>query len=73
MRIPYWITKTTDTHSEYVILIGFPRQQWLREGASVLLLYVYILSFQSTSQLKESLKHDYETASLFAIFHHFNF
>ena len=26
----------TDTLSEYVILIVFPRQQWLREHASVL-------------------------------------
>jgi hypothetical protein len=72
MRISYWITKTTDTLSEYVIPIGFPRQQYLREGASILLLYVYSLSFQSNSQLKEGLKQDYETASLFAIFHHFN-
>jgi hypothetical protein len=31
MRFACWITKATDTHSEYVILIAFPRQQWLRE------------------------------------------
>jgi hypothetical protein len=36
-----WITKATDTHSEYVTLIAFPRQQWLRERASVL-RYTYI-------------------------------
>jgi hypothetical protein len=30
------ITKATDTHSEYVILIAFPRQQWLCEYASTL-------------------------------------
>jgi hypothetical protein len=35
MRFACWITKATDTHSEYVILIAFPRQQWLRERASV--------------------------------------
>ena len=29
-------TKATDTHSEYVILIAFTRQQWLHERASVL-------------------------------------
>jgi hypothetical protein len=40
-RIACWITKATDTHSEYVIFIAFPRQQWLRERAS-LLLYTYI-------------------------------
>ena len=31
-----WITKATDTHSEYVILIAFAWQQWLRERASLL-------------------------------------
>jgi hypothetical protein len=43
-RFECWITKATDTHSEYVILIAFPRQQWLRERASVLRLYVHCLS-----------------------------
>jgi hypothetical protein len=45
MRIACWITKATDTHSEYVILvlIAFPRQQWLRERASML-RYTYIAS-----------------------------
>jgi hypothetical protein len=33
----------TDTHSECVTFIAFPRQQWLRERASVLRLYVRIL------------------------------
>ena len=33
-----------DTHSEYLILIAFPRQQWLRERASMLRLYVPYLS-----------------------------
>jgi hypothetical protein len=36
MRFACWIPKATDTHSEYVMLIAFPRQQWLRERASVL-------------------------------------
>jgi hypothetical protein len=30
------IIKATDTHSEYVILVAFPRQQWLCERASML-------------------------------------
>jgi len=25
MCVTYWITKTTDSHPEYVILIAFPR------------------------------------------------
>jgi len=41
MRIACWITKVTNTHSEYVILSAFPRQEWLRERAS-LLRYTYI-------------------------------
>jgi hypothetical protein len=36
MRIACWITKVTDTHSEYVTLTAFPRQMWLRERASML-------------------------------------
>jgi hypothetical protein len=35
MRFACWVTKTTNTHSEYVILVGFPRQQWLGDGATV--------------------------------------
>ena len=36
MHIACWIPKATDTHSEYVILIAFPLQQWLHERASML-------------------------------------
>jgi hypothetical protein len=31
MRIACWKTKATNTHSEYVILIAFPLQQWIHE------------------------------------------
>jgi hypothetical protein len=41
MRIAFWITKATKTHSEYVILIAFSRQKWLR-GSSPMLRYVKI-------------------------------
>ena len=41
MRFACWITKATNTYSEYVILIAFLRQQLLRERASVL-HYTYI-------------------------------
>jgi len=41
MRIACWITKATDTHSDYVILIVFQLQQWLREFDSML-RYTYI-------------------------------
>jgi hypothetical protein len=36
MSIACWIPKATDTHSEYVKLIAFPLQQWLKDRASVL-------------------------------------
>jgi hypothetical protein len=35
MRTACWITKAKDTYSEYVIVISFPLQQWLRERASM--------------------------------------
>jgi len=36
MRIAYWISEVSDTHSEYVILIVFPQQLWPQEHVSVL-------------------------------------
>jgi len=38
MRFACWLTKATDTHSEYAVLTAFPQQQWLRERASTLRL-----------------------------------
>jgi hypothetical protein len=38
MRFACYITKATDTQSEYVIVIAFPQQQWLQEQASMLRL-----------------------------------
>jgi hypothetical protein len=36
MPFAFWITKTTNKHSEYEILIAFPRQNWLCGSASML-------------------------------------
>jgi hypothetical protein len=36
MRIACWVTRAINTHSEYVIFIAFPLQQWLHERASML-------------------------------------
>ena len=36
MRIACWILKATRTHSEYVIRIAFPLQNYLHELASVI-------------------------------------
>jgi len=41
IRFACWITKATDTHSEYVIRMALPRQEWFREGAILLLLHVH--------------------------------
>jgi len=41
MRFACWITKATDTHSQYNIFIAFPRQKLLHESTSVL-RYMYI-------------------------------
>ena len=42
MRFACWITKATDTHSEYAILFFFT-PTWLGERASMLRLYVHCL------------------------------
>jgi len=36
IHIARWGPKATNAHPEYVILIVFPLQQWLHEGASML-------------------------------------
>ena len=33
MRFAFWMTKATDTNSEYVIIIAFPLQPWYLESA----------------------------------------
>jgi hypothetical protein len=44
MRIACWVTNAAETLHEYVIIIALPRQQWLRERASILRVYLHILS-----------------------------
>ena len=48
MHFAILIPKATDTHSEHVVNIYFPRQQWLHEDASVLsysTFFVYLFVF----------------------------
>ena len=45
MRTACWITKVTNTHSEYITHVTFPLQQWLPEVASVL-HYAYFVCHQ---------------------------
>jgi len=42
MGITRWILKVIDKHSEYVMLIPFPLQQWFHESASMS-PYTYIV------------------------------
>ena len=49
MRIACWITKATNTHSEYVILVAFPLQKWLRKRVSML-RYTYIAAAVNLSK-----------------------
>ena len=45
MRIACWIPRATNIHSKYVIIIAFPRQQWLHERASMLCCTYIVLCF----------------------------
>jgi len=49
MLTAYWIPKATDTHSEYATPIAFPRQEWLRERASMLHFYIRFAVFKKSS------------------------
>jgi hypothetical protein len=42
MRFACWISKASDIHSKFVILLDFSRELWLRECASMLRLYTDI-------------------------------
>ena len=43
IRIARWIPTATNTHSEYVIVIALPLQQWLHKRASML-RFTFIVS-----------------------------
>jgi len=45
MRLAYWITKVTETHPEYVILISFTSPPMVKRTRLNVMLYVYCLSF----------------------------
>ena len=51
IRLVCWITKATDTHSEYIILIAFPLQKWLRQRTLMLRLFVHWLCCLNTQSV----------------------
>ena len=44
MCIAFSLTMATETHPEYAILMAFPRQWWLREGASLFRLQAHYVT-----------------------------
>ena len=53
VRVACWISKATNTHSQYEILICFPRQQWLRERV-VMLCCTYVACLVEIQRVIES-------------------
>jgi hypothetical protein len=51
MRFAFWITKATDKHLEYEIIIAFPQQQWFHKCTSMLCLYVHCPSWSAMTIL----------------------
>jgi hypothetical protein len=51
MHFACWTTKTTNSHSEYVILIAFPLQKWLHKCTSMLrythIAYLVLFEFRT--------------------------
>jgi len=41
-----WITKATNIHSEYEILVTLPQQKWLQGGASILRKRKFLVFFE---------------------------
>jgi hypothetical protein len=55
MRVVYWITKATDTHSEYVIGVLITRQKWLRERASMLHYTYFACLFETCCNERDTM------------------
>jgi hypothetical protein len=62
------ITKTRDTHSQYVILIAFTLQQWLRERATMI-CYTYIACFVHTVVFSITISRCLEDANKLSVGH----
>jgi hypothetical protein len=53
-RIATWIPEAKDIHSECVILIAFPPQQWLPQRAKCYVIRTLPIFLDSTSKFEES-------------------
>jgi hypothetical protein len=55
IHLACWIIKATETHSEYVILIAFPQQQWLHECLSIQrCTYIVLLLLSSGDECRNN-------------------
>jgi len=58
-HIACWVPKDTNTHSEYVIIITFPLQQWLH-GHTSMLRYSYIACLVEYILVHNAVEHPFE-------------
>ena len=63
MRFACWIPKATNTHSQYVILIAFPLQQWLHQRVSMF-RYKYIACLVTFNNTKVILSLEARTSAI---------
>ena len=57
MRTACWITKATNTHSQYAILIAFPLQQLVHELTSLRYTYIVCLVLQIAQLAKCAIRY----------------
>jgi hypothetical protein len=53
MRCACYKTKATDTYSEYVILIAFPRKQWVTRKRLIAFMRALLLLFRTVTMVDE--------------------
>jgi len=74
IRFSCWITKATDTRSEYVILIALPQHQWLHEHARKLCYMYTVCLAYLLSPVKQRLGQSFDqvmsvSSQNFSIYH----
>jgi len=70
LRFACWINKATDAHSEYVKLIAFLRQKWLRKSPSTLrhsILHLSLSAYFSFLTFHAILRHHVPLSCLFYV------
>jgi len=71
MHFACWITKATDTNSEYVTLLAFAHKQWLRESASIFRVHIHCLSCIFRILVKENVEKKHREICRFFCFWYF--